>query len=82
MEAALAEARPLSMRINLWEFRWPLNTFARDMDHAKLSAPMQARLVEAEAMTLEEYQDALARRDAIRALYARPRRCVRRGDLA
>jgi Asp-tRNA(Asn)/Glu-tRNA(Gln) amidotransferase A subunit family amidase len=71
VEATLPEARPLSMRINVWEFRWPLNTFARDMDRAKLSKPMQERLVEAEAMTLEEYQTLLVRRDEVRAIYAR-----------
>ncbi len=70
VEAALPESRPLSTRINTWEFRWPLNTFARDMDHTKLSTVMQERLVAAEAMTLEEYQGDLARRDEIRALYA------------
>jgi Asp-tRNA(Asn)/Glu-tRNA(Gln) amidotransferase A subunit family amidase len=59
------------MRINTWEFRWPLNTYGHDMDHAKLSRPMQERLVDAEAMTLEEYGDLLARRDQIRAIYAR-----------
>jgi Asp-tRNA(Asn)/Glu-tRNA(Gln) amidotransferase A subunit family amidase len=71
VEDVLPEARPLSMRINTWEFRWPLNTYGHDMDHAKLSRPMQERLVDAEAMTLEEYGDLLARRDQIRAIYAR-----------
>ena len=27
VEAAIAQARPLSMRINGWESRWPLNTY-------------------------------------------------------
>src|SRR5947208_3404991 len=27
VEAAIAQARPLSMRINSWESRWPLNTY-------------------------------------------------------
>ena len=71
IELAIGEARPLSTRINTWEFRWPLNTFARDMDYSKLSRAMQDRLVDAEAMTLEEYQAALVRRVEIRALYAR-----------
>jgi Asp-tRNA(Asn)/Glu-tRNA(Gln) amidotransferase A subunit family amidase len=71
LETALTEARPLSNAINAWEFRWPLNTFARDMDRTKLSRGMQDRLATAEAMTLEEYQGLLARRDEIRALYAR-----------
>jgi Asp-tRNA(Asn)/Glu-tRNA(Gln) amidotransferase A subunit family amidase len=71
VETALTDARALSARINMWEFRWPLNTFARDMDHAKLSRVMQQRLLDAEAMTLEEYQAALVRRDEVRATYAR-----------
>jgi Asp-tRNA(Asn)/Glu-tRNA(Gln) amidotransferase A subunit family amidase len=71
LEAALPESRPLSARINNWEFRWPLNTFAHDMDYAKLSLAMQERLAIAEAMTLEEYQANIARRDEIRAIYDR-----------
>jgi Asp-tRNA(Asn)/Glu-tRNA(Gln) amidotransferase A subunit family amidase len=71
LEVALLESRPLSARINTWEFRWPLNTFAHDMDYAKLSPAMQERLAIAEAMTLEEYQANIARRDEIRAMYAR-----------
>ena len=71
VEATLTDARALSARINMWEFRWPLNTFARDMDHAKLSGVMQQRLLDAEAMTLEDYQAALVRRDEVRATYAR-----------
>lgn len=69
IETAILESRPLSMKINEWEFRWPLNTFSRDMDHAKLSDIMQKRLVVAEAMTLDEYDVALQRRATIRALY-------------
>jgi Asp-tRNA(Asn)/Glu-tRNA(Gln) amidotransferase A subunit family amidase len=71
LEAALPESRPLSARINNWEFRWPLNTFAHDMDYSKLSPAMQERLTIAEAMTLEEYQANIARRDEIRAIYGR-----------
>ena len=55
VEAAIAQARPLSMRINGWELRWPLNTY-RDRDASKLSSVMLARLAEAEAMTLDEYR--------------------------
>src|SRR5439155_907754 len=32
LETAIAEARPLSMAINAWEGRWPLNTYASYMD--------------------------------------------------
>ena len=71
IEVAIVDARALSTRLNTWEFRWPLNTFARDMDYTKLSKAMQDRLVDAETMTLEEYRVALARREEIRALYTR-----------
>ena len=69
VEAAIAEARPLSMRINGWESRWPLNTY-RNRDASKLSSVMLARLAEAEAMSLDEYRSDLAQRDKIRALHA------------
>jgi Asp-tRNA(Asn)/Glu-tRNA(Gln) amidotransferase A subunit family amidase len=69
VEAAIAEARPLSMRINGWESRWPLNTY-RDRDASKLSSVMLARLAEAEAMSLDAYRSDLAQRDKIRALHA------------
>jgi Asp-tRNA(Asn)/Glu-tRNA(Gln) amidotransferase A subunit family amidase len=70
IETALLDARPLSMLINEWEFRWPLNTFARDMDHSKLSDIMQKRLVDAERMTRDTYDVAIQKRDAIRSLFA------------
>jgi Asp-tRNAAsn/Glu-tRNAGln amidotransferase A subunit and related amidases len=69
VEAVIAQARPLSMRINGWESRWPLNTY-RDRDASKLSSVMLARLAEAEAMSLDEYRSDLAQRDKIRALHA------------
>ena len=40
LETAIAEARPLSMAINAWEGRWPLNTYASDMDR---DGPQQQR---------------------------------------
>jgi Asp-tRNA(Asn)/Glu-tRNA(Gln) amidotransferase A subunit family amidase len=69
VEAAIAQARPLSMRINGWEWRWPLNAF-RARDASKLSRVMLARLAEAEAMSLDDYRSDLAQRDKTRALYA------------
>ena len=69
VDAAIAQARPLSMRINAWEWRWPLNTY-RDRDASKISRVMLARLAEAEAMSLEDYRKDLAQRDKARALYA------------
>jgi Asp-tRNA(Asn)/Glu-tRNA(Gln) amidotransferase A subunit family amidase len=65
-ESVIAPALPLSLRIITWESRWPLNTYARDMDRNKLSSVIQARLQAAETMTLDEYRAALAERDAIR----------------
>ncbi|MGA7486860.1 MAG: amidase family protein, partial [Xanthobacteraceae bacterium] len=69
VETAIAHARPLSMRINGWESRWPLNTY-RERDASKVSSVMLARLVEAEAMSLDDYRGDLAQRDKARALYA------------
>jgi Asp-tRNA(Asn)/Glu-tRNA(Gln) amidotransferase A subunit family amidase len=69
VEATIAEARPVSMRLNCWEFRWPLNTFVK-RDASKLSRAMLDRLAEAEAMTLDEYRADLKRRDEARAVYA------------
>jgi Asp-tRNA(Asn)/Glu-tRNA(Gln) amidotransferase A subunit family amidase len=69
VEAAIAPARPLSMRINGWEWRWPLNTY-RERDASKLSRAMLTRLAEAEAMSLDDYRNDLAQRDKARALYA------------
>ena len=57
------------MRINAWESRWPLNTY-RERDAGKLSRVMLDRLAEAEAMTLDDYRNALAQREQARALYA------------
>jgi Asp-tRNA(Asn)/Glu-tRNA(Gln) amidotransferase A subunit family amidase len=69
VDAAIAQARPLSMRINSWEWRWPLNTY-RDRDASKISRVMLARLAEAEAMRIDDYRNDLAQRDKARALYA------------
>jgi Asp-tRNA(Asn)/Glu-tRNA(Gln) amidotransferase A subunit family amidase len=69
VEAAIAPARPLSMRINGWESRWPLNTY-RERDASKVSRVMLTRLAEAEAMSLGDYRNDLAQRDKARALYA------------
>jgi Asp-tRNA(Asn)/Glu-tRNA(Gln) amidotransferase A subunit family amidase len=70
IDDALAGAVSLSRRINAWESRWPLNTYARDMNRDGLSQAMQNRLAEAERMSLEEYRDLIAERERIRQLYA------------
>jgi Asp-tRNA(Asn)/Glu-tRNA(Gln) amidotransferase A subunit family amidase len=69
VESAIGEARPLSMRINGWESRWPLNTY-RERDAGKVSKVMLARLAEAEAMTLDDYRADLAQREKARAQFA------------
>jgi Asp-tRNA(Asn)/Glu-tRNA(Gln) amidotransferase A subunit family amidase len=67
-EKAMADALPVTMAINAWEGRWPLNTYA-DVDAQKLSGPARERLKTAEAMTQKEYGALIARRDAVRAAY-------------
>ena len=69
-ERMVENALALSMRINAWESRWPLNTY-RDRDESKLSAAMLKRAREGEAMSIDEYRTALAERAAARAAYAR-----------
>ncbi len=69
-EAAIAESRPLSMNINAWEGRWPLNTYARDMDADALSQSARDRLSTAESLSQEAYQVFLADRERIRGVYA------------
>ena len=70
LETALEGATPLARTINAWETRWPINTYALDMDRAALSQEMLNRLATAEAMSLEDYQDLLSERDRLRALHA------------
>src|SRR5207248_6727224 len=69
LESAIADANPLSRRINNWEGRWPLNVY-RERDASGLSASALEHLEAAEAMTLEEYQQLIAQRSHARALYA------------
>ncbi|MEC8085222.1 MAG: amidase [Pseudomonadota bacterium] len=69
-EAAIENAMALSNRINTWEGRWPLDTYARDMDAAALSQYARERLADARSMSQEIYQGLLTERAAIRDLYA------------
>lgn len=69
-EQAIAESNPLSRAINAWEGRWPLNTYARDMDANKLSESARERLAESEAMSQDEFRGMLARRNEVRAIFA------------
>jgi len=68
VEEAIADARALSIRINTWESRWPLNTY-RNRDAGKLSRAMLARLAQAEAMSADDYRADLNERIRVRALY-------------
>jgi Asp-tRNA(Asn)/Glu-tRNA(Gln) amidotransferase A subunit family amidase len=69
VEAAIAEARPVSLRINTWEWRWPLNAYSK-RDASKLSRAARDRLKDAEAMNLDEYRALITERARIRAVYA------------
>lgn len=70
VEDAIADAMPLSMNINAWEGRWPLNTYYRDMDEALLSQSAHDRLAQAEAMSQDQYRDLLAERERVRGVFA------------
>ena len=70
VEKAIADAHAITLGINAWEGRWPLNTYA-DLDAAKLSPPARNRLKTAEAMTQRQYSELLARRTAARMAYAK-----------
>jgi Asp-tRNA(Asn)/Glu-tRNA(Gln) amidotransferase A subunit family amidase len=68
VETAIRGTRELSIAINAWESRWPINTY-RARDAGKLSEAMLARGRQAEAMTLEDYRRGIADRDRRRAIY-------------
>lgn len=69
-EKAIAGAMQLSMTINAWEGRWPLNTFDRDLDSSKLSQSAHDRLKLANSLSQEKYRDLIAERDAARKTFA------------
>jgi Asp-tRNA(Asn)/Glu-tRNA(Gln) amidotransferase A subunit family amidase len=71
VESAIHNAGSLSRAINAWESRWPLNTYARDINKEGLSQAMRTRLDQAEAMTLEGYRQLLNERGYCRALYSK-----------
>jgi Asp-tRNA(Asn)/Glu-tRNA(Gln) amidotransferase A subunit family amidase len=68
IETAIHGARELSMTINAWESRWPINTY-RTRDAAKLSKAMLDRGIQAEAMTLDDYRRDIAERNRRRMAY-------------
>ena len=70
VEEAIVDSVAISRGINAWEGRWPLNSYARDMDAAKLSDPSLERLEEADKMSQEEYAGLVARRVEARQVFA------------
>jgi len=66
-EPVIAEAAPVTFQIGDWEWRWPLAIYAK---HPGLSEPMRKRLASGMAMTRDDYQRALRRRQEIRDHYA------------
>ena len=69
-ERAIADALPVTRKINEWEGRWPLNTYA-DIDINKLSGHSQERLCNAVKMTQSDYAALIEHRDAARATFAK-----------
>lgn len=69
-ERAITDPVSLTRTINAWEGRWPLNTYARDMDRSKLSQAAQDRLRQGESMTQADYVAAVKERDEVRRTYA------------
>jgi Asp-tRNA(Asn)/Glu-tRNA(Gln) amidotransferase A subunit family amidase len=70
LEQEITEALPLTLKINGWEGRWPLNTY-RDLDAAKLSDAAKERLGLAEQMTQQDYAALIAKRATARAAFAK-----------
>ena len=70
VEDAIANAMKLSMDINAWEGRWPLDTYNRDMDASKLSESAHNRLKQALGMSQDQFAELLAERERVRGVYA------------
>ena len=70
VEDAIANAMELSMNINAWEGRFPLDTYNRNMEASKLSESAHNRLKQALRMTQDEFAGLLAERDRVRSVYA------------
>ena len=68
-ERAIADALPITRRINEWECRWPLNSYA-DIEASKLSSSSQERLRNSSKMTQADYAALITQRDSARAAFA------------
>lgn len=70
VESMILNAYALTMDINAWEGRWPLNTYARDMERSNLSKNAQGRLSAGNTMTLDIYRTLIEERQRVREAYA------------
>ena len=70
LEKAIADALPLTLAINAWEGRWPLNTYA-DLDASKLSERRPRPAEDRRSDDAAQYGDLIAARAAARAAYAK-----------
>jgi Asp-tRNA(Asn)/Glu-tRNA(Gln) amidotransferase A subunit family amidase len=68
VETAIHGAKELSISINTWEWRWPINTY-RARDASKLSKATLERGFNAEHMNLDNYRRDIAVRDQLRIAY-------------
>lgn len=66
-EQALLQATPLTFRIFEWELRWPLGAYANRPNG--LTEALRRRLATGMTHTLDDYRDALRRREEVRARY-------------
>ncbi|MBO0751229.1 MAG: amidase [Bradyrhizobiaceae bacterium] len=68
IETAIHGAKELSISINTFESRWPLNTY-KTRDAGKLSRHMLERSAAAETMTLDNYRRDIAVREELRGAW-------------
>lgn len=69
LEKSIEGTLELSGGLNNWDFRWPMNTYAKDMDINGMSPEAQERLLAAEAMSHEDYQALVLKRKGLRSSY-------------
>jgi Asp-tRNA(Asn)/Glu-tRNA(Gln) amidotransferase A subunit family amidase len=69
-EKLIDDAQALTLAINAWEGRWPLNTY-HELGAAQLSPNAQERYQAALKMSQAEYRGLLQRRSDARAAYAK-----------
>lgn len=69
VEQAIADAMALTRKINEWECRWPLNSYAA-IEPGRLSVASQERLRNGRKLTQSDYAALLATRQAARDVFA------------